>query len=117
MKKLFYNIISWFKSLFKKDEDIKENVDEVNDVVVEKTLEEVLFEKLKEQRFFEDGKPSRDQINADLAESARKQNTYKDMYNSIKGFEEPSEKLKGQINAERAKDKTTLIRQQIKAKK
>lgn len=115
MKKLFYNIISWIKSLFKSEKGIETKV--VEEVVVEKTKEQLLFEKLKGDKFFEDVKPSRDQINADLAESARKQNTYKDMYNSIKGFAEPNEELKGQINAEIAKDKTTLIRQQIKAKK
>lgn len=109
MKKMFYKLIAWFKGLFKKSSS------EV--IEKEKTKEEELFEKLKDSGFFKkDDTPSIDQLNHDLAESARKGNEYKDLMVGIKEPVEMSAELSGQLKGERAKDRTTLIRQQIVAK-
>lgn len=114
MKKLFYKLITWFKGLFKKSSGEVEEVEEVEKV--EKTKEEELFDKLKESGFFDkDNSPSKEQLNHDLAESARKRNEYVDAQLSDREPTPMSPELEGQVLGERAKDRTTLIRQRIKA--
>ncbi len=107
MKKFFLKIGSWFSSFFKsKKVEVKE---------VEKTHEQLLFEDLMKKGFFKDNKSSREEILKDLSQSAKKLNYYK-ISNAGRSIR-PSDELHGQILGEEAKDKTTLKRQEIIARK
>lgn len=55
-----------------------------------------------------------EKIVSDLIESARKHNSWKGLYNSIKGFNEPSEELDGKIKEEYKDDLFNLEQSGIK---
>ncbi|MHA1975150.1 MAG: hypothetical protein ACTSW1_19345 [Candidatus Hodarchaeales archaeon] len=99
MKKLITSIWNWIKSIFKTTEP--------TEPTVEKTHTEKLFDKLKEDKFFdvnEDKAEIMAERDKDLTESARKTNDFND--SKAKGIND--EGILNKMENEKAKDNISL---------
>lgn len=114
-KNIFFRILDWFKLFFSfRKKTTNNDIIIINEEIIEpkKSHEQLIFEKLKENGFFKkEAKLTRDEINDELSESARKRNEFMDEYNSTGGINRLSDELLAKLDGERAKDRTTLIRQ------
>lgn len=111
MKKLlilFNKFFSWIGSLFKKKE-VEPTPEEINKAKPAIDLMKKMIES-GEMNQPENGIHGAKAV-ADLQESARKRNQYVDMYNDIKGFNQPDAKLAARLKREHKNDKAILEHQ------
>jgi hypothetical protein len=114
MKKLFKLIVSffsWVKNLFTSKKDEKLTVDAGIDggkLPIDDKTKQLMDDIVRKDL----DNPSKDLHHTDsiahLQESARVRNKYNDMYNSIKGFNEPSTELKNKLKTEGERDTRIL---------